>query len=182
MKGFLSNPLIKFTVLASSLYLSWYVLYEFVLKLHSDFDSVIINNLVILSRKGLSAIGFETMDTVTDGFQNMVQISDTLGVRVGAPCDGIVLLALFTVFIVAFPGPWKHKAWYLPAGLIAIHLINVLRIMALVLIVNKNPDWLQFNHDYTFTILVYAFVFALWMIWVYKFSPLKGLKNEETTD
>jgi hypothetical protein len=27
------------------------------------------------------------------------------------------------------------------------------------------PDWLEFNHDYTFTVLIYGLVFALWYLW-----------------
>ena len=27
------------------------------------------------------------------------------------------------------------------------------------------PEWLEFNHDYTFTVLVYGLVFALWYLW-----------------
>jgi hypothetical protein len=49
--------------------------------------------------------------------------------------------------------------------------LNVLRIVALAIIMSVNEEWLAFNHDYTFTILVYAYVFALWMIWVQRFSP-----------
>ena len=89
--------------------------------------------------------------TIRHLYEDVVQIAGSLnGVTVGAPCDGIVLLALFTVFIVAFPGPWKHKLWYLPAGLIAIHLINAIRITALAVIAHVKIEWLQFNHDYTF--------------------------------
>jgi hypothetical protein len=46
-------------------------------------------------------------------------------------------------------------------------------VAALAIIVDINPEWLDFNHDYTFTILVYAAVFALWYLWIEKFSPLK---------
>ena len=35
-----------------------------------------------------------------------------------------------------------------------------------------DPELLDFNHDYTFTIIVYAFVFMLWYIWIQRFSPL----------
>ena len=177
MKGLLKNPLLRFIFFATGLYFIWYVLYEFFLKINTDFDDLVINNLVFFTKKILLLFGYHLTTYSEQAFQNVVQINDSLGVTVGAPCDGIVLLALFTVFIIAFPGPWKHKLWYLPLGLIAIHFINVLRIVALAIIVDINPAWLDFNHDYTFTILVYAFVFFLWYVWVNKFSPLKNLSN-----
>lgn len=177
MKGLLKNPLIKFILVATGLYLFWYILYEFYLKISTSFDNIVIDNLVFFTKKILLAFGYNLVSYSEIAYQNVVQIEDSLGVTVGAPCDGIVLLALFTVFILAFPGPWKHKIWFLPLGLISIHFINVLRIVSLAIIVDINPAWLDFNHDYTFTILVYAFVFFLWYIWVNKFSPLKNTSN-----
>lgn len=181
MKGLLSNPLVKFSAFASGLYLIWYVLYEFLLKHKTNFDNLVIDNLVFISRKMLNILGYTYLEDKDLLYEDVVQISGSLnGVTVGAPCDGIVLLALFTVFIIAFPGPWKHKAWFLPLGLISIHVINAIRITSLAIIAHVKIEWLQFNHDYTFTILVYAYVFALWMIWVYKFSPLRKQGNEIT--
>jgi exosortase/archaeosortase family protein len=98
----------------------------------------------------------------------------SVGVIVGPPCNGLALFALFIAFMLSFPGPIKHKLWYIPAGIIAIHVINVLRVLALVALVNWKEEWLEFNHDYTFTILVYLFVFFLWYLWIKKFSPLNS--------
>ena len=36
------------------------------------------------------------------------------------------------------------------------------------------PEWLKFNHDYTFTVLVYAVVFGLWYGWVRWFVLAKS--------
>jgi hypothetical protein len=41
----------------------------------------------------------------------------------------------------------------------------------LVLINNHYPQYLDFNHLYTFTILVYAIIFILWYIWAKKYAP-----------
>lgn len=179
MKGFFSNPLFRFILFATGLYLIWYVVYEFYLKSNSAFDKIVIDNLVYLTKGFLTTLGYDIVVQSQETFQDVVQIRGSLGVTVGAPCDGIVLLALFTVFVIAFPGPWKHKAWFLPIGLLTIHLINVLRIAALAIIVKINPAWLDFNHDYTFTILVYSYVFYLWYIWVNRFSPLKNIVNAD---
>lgn len=179
MKDWWSNPLFRFVIIASGLYLVWYILYEFFLKVNTAFDDIVIDNLVYLTKGFLVFFGYNILEYSDEKYQNLVQIEDSLGVFVGAPCDGIVLLALFTVFIVSFPGPWKHKGWFLPLGLISIHYINVFRIAALAIIIKTNPEWLDFNHDYTFTIVVYSFVFFLWYVWVNKFSPLKSLKNVE---
>lgn len=167
------GPLIKFLVVGVVLYLSWYSLYELVLKPHTTIDEVVVENLVWFTEGSLHTMGFELWTPQPNDAANKVGIAGTpQPITIGAPCDGIILLVLFIIFIVSFPGPCKHKAWYLPLGILLIHCINVLRITALAIIMRYQPEKFQFNHDYTFTILVYAFVFLLWYIWVSRFSPL----------
>lgn len=174
-KAGLKNPLYTFLFSAVGLYAIWYGLYEFWLKDNSGLDNWIISHIVNHARVVFNFLGAE-LQPVREGLDawNWMALKDSVGVIVGPPCNGLALFALFIIFIISFPGPWKHKAWYLPLGIVLIHLVNVLRVIALVSIVKWNEEWLEFNHDYTFTILVYLFVFLFWYIWVSKFSPLKS--------
>jgi exosortase/archaeosortase family protein len=92
-------------------------------------------------------------------------VSGTPGVEIGAPCDGLSLFALFAVFIAFFPGPVRNKLWFVPLGIIFLHGVNISRVISLAVIQSKYPEWLAFNHDYTFTVLVYGVVFGLWVVW-----------------
>lgn len=167
------NPLLSFLIIGALAYLGWYVLYEFVLRPHSSLDEWVVDQIVKGTESILEILGYE-LRVFNDGtWRNHVGIAGSPGVTIGAPCDGIILFALFSIFVLAYPGPWKHKAWFMPLGVVAIHYINVLRVVALATIVNYRPDLLDFNHDYTFTVIVYAFVFLLWYIWVQKFSVQK---------
>lgn len=176
--SFLRNPFFKFIVLSTGLYIAWYVGYEYYLKPLTNFDHMVIDSLIRIGEKMLTVVGYQITDySVIDGeCRSHIGILGSMGVTIGAPCDGSVLFALFVAFVVAFPGPWKHKAWFLPAGVVLIHLFNAMRVVGLAVVVHINEDWLAFNHDYTFTIIVYAFVFLLWWIWVNKFSGT-GLKK-----
>jgi exosortase/archaeosortase family protein len=62
-------------------------------------------------------------------------------------------------------------------GLIIIHFLNVARVVGLALIVHYNEAWLSFNHDYTFTLVVYGVVFGLWWFWINKFSIADSAKK-----
>lgn len=99
--------------------------------------------------------------------------SDLNGVWVGDACNGFILFALFAIFVAAYPGPLKRKLWFIPAGILGIHLINAIRVAILTIIAEKSPESLTFNHNYTFTALVYAFVFWLWYVWASKLSVKK---------
>jgi exosortase family protein XrtF len=180
MKLSFSNPFIRFIVIAPGVYLMWYLLYEFYLQPHTNFDHFIIDNLVWITESILNILGYELRPHVGE-FANFVGIIDSHWIEIGAPCDGITLLSLLVVFVMAFPGPIKHKLWFLPLGLLCVHLINALRIVALVIIVSVSPESLQFHHDYTFTVLVYLFVFGLWYFWINRLSDV-GLKAANLND
>ena len=100
-------------------------------------------------------------------------IDGTHGVLIGAPCNGLNLFALFAGFIIIFPGKIIQKLIFIPIGILIIHVINIFRLVALALVVLYKPESLEFNHKYTFTIVVYAFIFVMWIIWVNKFAIKK---------
>jgi exosortase family protein XrtF len=106
----------------------------------------------------------------------VIGIDGSNGVWVGSNCNAITLFALFAVFIISYPGNQKHKWWYLVLGMITIHLLNILRVAALAIIARNSPLSLDFNHTYTFTFLIYGYIFLLWMIWVSRFARIRHEK------
>jgi exosortase family protein XrtF len=171
LREFKNNPYFRFTFFAILLYVFWYVIYEVWLHPTGLWDRYIINNLVYLSDGLLNILGYATLPEADPGGSiRTVAIDGTSGVWIGDPCNGFSLFALFIIFMLTYPGPWKQKWWFTLAGIVIIHFVNVLRITALAIIVKVNPDWLYFNHNYTFTIVVYSFVFLLWWIWAKKYA------------
>lgn len=158
-------------------YLSWYVVYEFVLKPETTLDEWVISNMVEGAEWGIEVVGLETGTfPQPTGCSNRVGVSGTPGVEIGAPCDGLSLFALFAIFIAFFPGPLKRKLWYIPIGVLFLHFVNIFRVISLAVIQSKFPDWLSFNHDYTFTVLVYGVVFGLWYVWATYFASFSKAK------
>ena len=171
------DPIIRFVGTAALLYLAWYVLYEFYLHPVGWFDAALIDSLIQLSGSGLSILGYDLIPEPIN-----TENIRTIGVQgghllwIGDACNGAGLFAVFLIFLVAYPGPVKHKLWYGALGLIVIHTMNVLRIMALSIIVTINYELLNFNHDYTFYVVVYGCVFILWYVWVKRFAPFNERK------
>lgn len=169
LKKISGNPVALFFAKAFGLFILWYFIYELWLHPLGTVDAIVIDNIIFFSSKILNLLGY---DLITGANPNVrtIGIDGTHGLWVGDPCNGMALFALFTGFIIAYPGPVIKKLWYIPLGLILIHLLNILRVTALTLIDFHSPQHLEFNHTYTFTILVYSFVFALWIIWANKLS------------
>ena len=166
------DPLIRFLAVAASLYAAWYLLYAFVLHPWGKLDHAVIDSLITWAGMILTTLGYQLIPEP----MNADHIR-TIGVEgghllwIGDPCNGVGLFAVFLIFLVAYGGPWRHKAWFGLLGLLSIHLINALRVAALCIIVSINYEWLNFNHDYTFYVIVYGWVFVLWYLWVKKFAP-----------
>jgi exosortase/archaeosortase family protein len=177
MKKFLSDPLVKFLFYGFSLYLIWLGLYEWWLHPSGVIDRAVINNTLFLSQRILEWMGY----VVVRNGGRLLYIKGTSGLFIGDSCNGISLFALFSIFIIAFPGKPIAKLFFIPVGVLLIHLLNVLRVVALALIQTYSYEWTEFNHTYTFTIIIYFFIFALWMIWINNFSSFRKKYTDKTS-
>lgn len=86
-------------------------------------------------------------------------------IQIGPPCNGLVLMVIFAGFVLAYPGAWLRKLLFIPLGILGVYVINVIRVVLLCINYTYFPDTFQFNHEYTFIVVVYSFIFGLWMWW-----------------
>lgn len=171
MRSLLGHPVIRFFVAAILLFVFWLLIYEVWLHPKGNLDKWIISQIIYQAGLILQAFGYELMrEFPFDENFRTLGIDGGHSIWVGDPCNGLELFALFAGFIIAYPGKWLNKLIIIPIGILAIHILNVLRVAALAAIVYYNPDLLQFNHTYTFTILVYSAVFILWYFWSTRWS------------
>lgn len=173
------NPLLSFIITAGALYVLQYVVYHYVLKVYTPIDSRFISYIISSAETLISWFGYRHFNFHETGEEQVIGIDGSTGIWVGPGCNAITLFALYGVFILCYPGRQKHKIWFIPAGIVAIHLLNVLRVALLSVIAFRAPQYLEFNHTYTFNFVIYAFIFLLWMIWVNRFAGPVPKKDEE---
>ena len=89
-------------------------------------------------------------------------------VAVEGSCSGLKQFYQWTVLMVLFPGPWKKKLWYIPLGLLVIHIVNIFRIVDLSVIVVHWPQYWDFIHEWLLRPFFYVVIFAMWVLWVEK--------------
>jgi len=170
--GIYSNStLSKFLFNALGLYLLWHLFYISPSDLALSLDRNMLLHLTGVSKWIIQLLGYEIFESSEYTFG----IVGSSGIRIGPPCNGITLMALFSGFILAFPSKIKEKIKVLIFGLALIHVLNIIRIILLIIIANYRREWLEFNHDYTFTITIYVITFFIWMYWI------NGLKRKSTT-
>src|ERR1051326_3562948 len=146
MKKLFSEPILRFLLIGFVLYLGWLALYEWWIHPKEWVDKTVINNTLAISQKILNLFGYE----VTLSGDRMIYVKGTPGLFLGDSCNGISLFALFGIFIIAFPGKIIYKLFFIPAGILLIHLMNIFRVTALSIIETHSYEWTEFNHTYTF--------------------------------
>ena len=166
------NRFLKFLIFSSLSYLGLYLIYQFGIKKYTVIDQAFIALIINSSDAFLKLFGYDTFKVLSDTDYQVIGIDGSDGVWIGSSCNAVTLFCLFAVFIAAYPGQQKKKIWFLPLGILLIHILNIFRVVALALIAFYNPKVLDFNHTYTFTFIIYGFIFLLWMVWVNKYSSL----------
>ncbi len=199
-----SRRLTRFLLIAALLYVAWHLFYTRLIHQGSAgfaYDLALCAHIAEASAGLLRVLGYDTYaagphqafiyikvnaELLRDlGYGAYVAttngalpaMKDWHLVSVGWQCDGLSLMALFAGFIIAYPGPWRAKLWFIPAGIVAIHLLNIVRVAALALNQLYSRNTMEFNHHYTFTIVIYGFIFWVWTIWVRRFvnrAPVGG--------
>jgi exosortase/archaeosortase family protein len=95
------------------------------------------------------------------------------GITLVGSCSGIKQIMQFAILMLVFPGPWKHKSWFIPLGMIIVHFTNVLRVILLTIIAEHWPSQIMYAHDNWLRFMFYVMIFILWLIWVEKISSNK---------
>jgi exosortase/archaeosortase family protein len=81
------------------------------------------------------------------------------------PCSGMQQFGQFVLLVVFYPGPWHHKTWYIPLGILVMHGANIMRITGLSLVIIHLPRHWDFFHDFAAKGFFYLVIFSLWMLW-----------------
>lgn len=170
------KAMVLFVIKAVLLYIFWFISYDYFIAPNQKVDQYLNYRVATDAGYVLDILGYEG-STQPGNAQTLVCIQNEAVVGVGNPCNGLELFVLFAGFIICFPGTWKNKWWYIIIGSVIIHFFNVLRTVALSLIQFKAPEYLDFNHHYTFTTLVYSIIFILWIFWTNRYSKLQELKQ-----
>ncbi|MBW7675564.1 exosortase family protein XrtF [Chryseobacterium chendengshani] len=90
-------------------------------------------------------------------------------------CNAVSVIILFVSFVFAFYKGTKTFV-FVAAGLLALYIMNVLRIVGLNIVTRDYSEYNKLAHDYLFPAVIYGSVVVLWLIWIKFFA----LKNENS--
>jgi len=95
-------------------------------------------------------------------------------VSIEAGCNGVEATLVLLAAMLAFPAPWKHKALGLVIGVVAVQLLNILRVISLFYLGQWNYDVFEWAHLYVWQALIMLDVLVVWLIWVRRVPRLDG--------
>ena len=110
-------------------------------------------------------VGLFGYDTVKEpGF--LIRIIGKRGVFIAMDCVGYGVYSFWAAYVLANTGnAWRKAAWVC-GGLLLLWTINVVRISMFLVAINQNKTMpLGIDHHDWFTLVAYAFIFA--MIYLY---------------
>jgi exosortase H (IPTLxxWG-CTERM-specific) len=87
-------------------------------------------------------------------------------ISIEAGCNGIEAAILLIAAMLAFPAPWKHRLIGVIAGLAAVQLLNVVRILSLFYLGQWNLAAFEWAHLYLWQALIMLDVLVVWLLWL----------------
>lgn len=88
-------------------------------------------------------------------------------------CNVISVVILFLAFVLAFFKGAKTFV-FAAAGVLILHVMNVLRIAGLNILLVELPQYSKLGHDYLFPAVIYGTVVVLWLVWIQFFALKKS--------
>ena len=86
-------------------------------------------------------------------------------VEVQNGCNAVNVTILLWAAIATYPARWTTKVGGLLYGTVAIHVVNLLRVISLYYLGQYNRDWFDFAHMYLWESLIVLDTLAVFWIW-----------------
>ena len=97
--------------------------------------------------------------------QGTVIRSPRFAVNIRNGCNGIEAMLIFLAAVLAFPASWKSRLAGLALGIVAIQIVNLVRVAALFLTGVYFPKIFDASHTVIWQTIVILFGVLLWVFW-----------------
>jgi len=85
-------------------------------------------------------------------------------------CNGVETMLIFLAAVLAFPASWRSRLIGLALGILAIQVVNLVRVVALFLTGVYLPRVFDSSHTVIWQTIVILFGVLLWIFWANRFA------------
>lgn len=151
-----------FVLKAVVFFVSWQLLYHFLLQPYRVPDSFLTDITGIATEK-LYALFYNNVGFHSDGYKVLILINGQKVVGIADPCNAFEIYILYIAFLVCYPANVKRRLRYILVGLPILFMFNIVRAAAITWLNIYKKGWVDFSHHYLFTSIMYFIVFLLWL-------------------
>lgn len=87
-------------------------------------------------------------------------------VSIEAGCNGVEASLILVAAVLAYPSPWDMKFTGVVFGIIAIQLLNLLRVISLFYLGQWDMQWFEWAHLYIWQVLIILDALIVFIIWM----------------
>lgn len=91
---------------------------------------------------------------------------NSFGVSIEAGCNGVEAMLVLIAAMLAFPAPWRNRLIGIAVGIVAVQVLNLIRVVSLFYLGQWNRDVFEWAHLYLWQGLIMLDVLIVWMVWV----------------
>ena len=121
---------------------------------------------------GIAKVSGATLKAIGQGttMQGSVIRSPRFAVNIKNGCNGLETVIVFASAVLAFPAAWRPKLLGLIGGVLAIQLINLVRVVALFLTGAYFPSFFDSSHTVVWQSIVVACGVLLFLVWASRWA------------
>ena len=136
------------------------------------------DNVIEPFTAGIAKVSGVTLNLIGQGIEmhGTVIRNPRFGVNIKNGCNGVETMIIFLAAVLAFPASWKSRGIGLALGLIAIQLVNLIRVVALFLTGVYFPKFFDSSHTVVWQTIVILFGVLLWVFWANRFTSPAPVK------
>jgi exosortase H (IPTLxxWG-CTERM-specific) len=97
-------------------------------------------------------------------------LSRRFSVNIENGCNGVEAMLIFCSAVLAFPARWKPRLVGLALGLVAIQIVNLVRVVMLYLTGAYYPSLFDTSHTVVWQTIVILFGVLLWIYWASRYA------------
>ena len=121
---------------------------------------------------GIARVSGAVLDVIGQDviLQGTVIRSSRFAVNIRNGCNGVEAMLIFLAAVLAFPASWRSRLLGLGLGILAIQVVNLIRVVALFLTGIYFPKLFDASHTVVWQTLVILTGVLLWIFWAYRFA------------
>ena len=132
---------------------------------------------------GIARVSGAVLDLIGQDvtMQGTVIRNSRFAVNIRNGCNGVEAMLIFLAAVLAFPASWRSRVLGLGLGIVAIQVVNLIRVVALFLTGIYFPSVFEASHTVVWQTLVILSGVLLWIFWANRVAapaPARVLKMD----